>query len=69
MKKLKNHSRLKEQNSPEAANNVTDLCSLTDMKFKKEIVKILKELRANMNSNPGYFQKELENIRRHQEKL
>ena len=49
MKKLRNHFQLKEQeNSPEGANNETDLCSLIDTKFKKEIVKILKELRANM---------------------
>ena len=50
--------------------------SLTDTKFKKEIVKILKvlrvpmkELRANMNSNADYFRKELEYIRRSQEIL
>ena len=63
MKKLRNHSQLKEQeNSPEEANNETDLCSLTDSEFKKEIVKILKELRANMkelrvdmNSNADSF--------------
>ena len=49
MKKLRNHSQLKEQeNSPKEANNETDFCSLTDIKFKKEIVKILKELRVNM---------------------
>ena len=48
MKKLRNHYQLKKQeNSPEEANNETDLCILTDTKFKKEIVKILKELRAN----------------------
>ncbi len=36
MKKLRNHSQLKEQeNSPEGANNETDLCSLTDTKFQK----------------------------------
>ena len=29
----------------------------------------MKELRANMNSNADYFRKELENIRRSQEKL
>ena len=70
MKKLRNHSQLKEQeNSPEAANNETDLCSLTDTKFKKEIVKILKELREDMNSNVDSLRKELENIRRSQEKL
>ena len=70
MKKLRNHSQLKEQNSHEAANNETDLCSLTDTEFKREVVKILKELRLNtkelradMNSKANSFTKELENIR------
>ena len=49
MKKLRNHSRLKEQeNSPKEVNNETDLCRLTDVEFKREIVEILKELRVNM---------------------
>ena len=49
MKKLRNHSQLNQQeNSSKAVNSETDLCSLTDMGFKTEIVKILKELRANM---------------------
>ena len=70
MKKFRNHSQLKEQeNSPQGENNETDLRSLTDTKFKKEIVKIVKELRAYMNSNADYFRKELENIRMSQEKL
>ena len=77
MKKLSNDSQLKEQeNSPEAANNGTDLCSLMDTKFKKKVVKILrelrakvKELRAGMNSSADCFRKEIENIRRSQEKL
>ena len=69
MKKHRNHSQLKEQeNSPKAVNNETDLCSLTDLEFKREIVKILKELREDMNSNADYFRKELENMRS-QEKL
>uniref|UniRef100_A0A8D0ME70 L1 transposable element RRM domain-containing protein n=1 Tax=Sus scrofa TaxID=9823 RepID=A0A8D0ME70_PIG len=71
MKKLRNHSLIKEQeNSPEAANNETDLCNLTDIEFKREIVKILKELRltikelrADMNSDADFFGKELENMR------
>ena len=47
MKKHRNHSQLKEQEiSPKAVNNETDLSSLTDIEFKKEIVKILKELRG-----------------------
>ena len=77
MNKLRNHSQLKEQvNSLEGANNEADLCSLTDIEFKKEIVKMLKELRVNMeelradmNINEDYFKKELENIRRSQENL
>ena len=51
MKKLRNHSQLKQQeNSPKAVNNETDLCSLTDLEFQREIVQILKELREDMNS-------------------
>ena len=77
VKKPRNHSQVKEQeNSPEAANNETNLCSLIGTEFKKEIVKILKELRWNieelrvdMSSNEVYFRKELENIRRSQGKL
>ena len=77
MKKLRKHSQLKEQeNSPEAANKETDLCSLIDTEFKREVVKILKELRLNikelradMNSNADSFRKELENTRRNIEKL
>ena len=49
MKTLRNHFQLKEQeNSPKGANNETDFCSLTDTKFKKDRVKILKESRVNM---------------------
>ena len=70
MKKLSNHSHLKEQeNSPKAANNEANFCSLIDIEFKREIVKtlkesrlIVKELRKDMNSNTDYFRKELENI-------
>ena len=44
-----------------------DLCILTDLEFKREIVKILKELREDMNSNAEALRKDLENIRRSQE--
>ena len=72
MKKLRYHSQVKEQeNSPEVANNETDHCSLPDTEFKREIMKILKELRQNimelgadMNQNADSFRKELENLRR-----
>ena len=75
--KLRNHFQLKEQeNSPGAANNEIDFCSLTDAEFKREIVKILKELRLNtkklrmdINSNAEDFRKELKNIKRSQEIL
>lgn len=48
-KKLRNHSQSKEQKkSPAAANNERDLCSLIDTEFKREVVKILQELRLNI---------------------
>jgi len=69
MKKHRNHSQLKEQeNSTKAINSETNLCSLTDIEFKREVLKILKELREDINSNADSFRKELENIRRSQEK-
>ena len=37
MKKVRDHSQLKEQeNSPEAFNNQTDLCSLTDTEIERD---------------------------------
>ena len=70
MKKHRNHSQLKQQeNSPKAINNETDLCSLTDIEFKREKVKIMKELREDVNSNADSLRKELGNMRRSQEKL
>ena len=69
-KKLRNHPQSNQQeNSPKTVNNETDLCSLTDLEFKREIVKILKELREDMNSIADTLRKELKNIRRRQEKL
>ena len=69
MKKHRNHSQLKQQeNSPKVDNNETDLCSLTDIEFKSEVLKILKELREDINSYADSFGKELENIRKSQEK-
>ena len=50
MKKHRNHSQLiQQENSPKAVNNETDFCSLTDFEFKREVLKILKELREDMN--------------------
>ena len=70
MKKIRNQSQLRQQkNSPKAVKTEIDLCSLTDFEFKREIVKILKELREGMNGNTDSLKKELEYIKRSQEKL
>ena len=65
----------KEQNLPKAVKNETNLCSLIDIEIKREIVKILKELRLNINelredtnSNTYSLRKALERIGRSQEK-
>ena len=53
-----------QENSPKTINNETELCSLTDLEFKREIVKIMKELREDINSSTDSLRKKLENIRR-----
>ena len=64
MEKHRNHSQLKEQeNSLEGAKNEIGLFSLIDAEFKKEVMKILKELRTVINNSTD-FKKELETIRR-----
>ena len=60
---------VKKQNSPEGADDEADLSNLTDTKFQKKVIKIPKELRVGIHRNAGYFRKELETIRRSQEKL
>ena len=50
-------------------NNETDLFSLIDTEFKKEVMKILKELRKAINRKAEYYNKELETIKRNKEKL
>jgi len=53
------NSQLKQQeNSPKAVNKETDLCSLTDLEFKRDIVKIRKELREDWNRNADSLRKE-----------
>ena len=67
---MRNHSQLKDQeNFSEGTNNETDFFSLIDTDFKKEIMKILKELRKAIDRNAEYCKKELETIKRNQEKL
>ena len=60
-----------QENSHEAGNNETELCSLIDTKFKRGVMEILKKLRLNIkelrediNINADSFKKELGNIRR-----
>ena len=56
------NSQLKQQeNSPKAVNKETDLCSLTDLEFKRDIVKIRKELREDWNRNADSLERN-ENI-------
>ena len=69
-KKQRNHSQLKDQEyTPERTNNEADLFSQIDTNFKEKIMKILKELRKAINRNAEYCKKELETIKRNQEKL
>ena len=49
-----------KENSQEGTNNETDPFSQTDTKFKKEIMKIMKESRKAINRNADYYKKELE---------
>ena len=67
MKNQRNDSQLKDQeNSPERTNNETDICSLSDPRFKKEVMKILKGLRKVINRNAHYCKKELKTTKRRQ---
>ena len=69
MEKQRKHSQLKEKKSPERTNNETDLSSLPDSTFKKEVIKMLKELRKAVNRNADHCNKETETIKRSQSKL
>ena len=70
MKKQRNCSQLKgQEKSPERRNNETGLSSLLDPKFKKEVIKMLKELRKIIDRNAHHCNKELEAIKRNQTML
>ena len=58
MKKQRNFSQLEEQNSPERTSNETDLSSLLDLKFKKEVIKMLKELKKIISKNADHSKKD-----------
>ena len=65
MKKQKKDSQLKDQvNFSERTNNKTDLFRLIGTKFKKEIRKILRELRRARDRNADYCKKEEESMKR-----
>ena len=64
-----NRTLKRQEKSPERKNNETDLSSLPDPKFKKEVIKILKELRKAINRNADHCNKELETIKMSQLKL
>ena len=58
MNKHRNYFQLRDQeNSTERTNNKTDFFTLTNSEFKKEIIKILKELRKTINRNADYCKK------------
>ena len=70
MKKQRTHSQLKEQEKfPERTNNEIDFTTLLDPKFKKKIIKMLKELRKTIDGNADHCNKELESIKKNQSKL
>ena len=70
MKKQRTHSQLKEQEKfHERTNNEIDFITLLDPKFKKKIIKTLKELRKTTDGNADHCNKELESVQKNQSKL
>ena len=64
MNKHRNYFQLRDQeNSTERTNDKTDFFTLTDSEFKKEIIKILKELIKILNRNADYFKKKKKGTR------
>ena len=69
MKNQRNHSQLKEQEkSHRRVNNETDLTSLQDNELKKEVIKMLKEMKI-LSRKADHSNKKLETIKRNQSKL
>ena len=70
MKKQRKYSQLKgQEKSPERTDNETDLSSISHPEFKKEVIKMLKEIRKVIIRNVDDCNKELEIIKRNQSKL
>ena len=59
-KKKKKKKEEEEEKSPERPNNEIDFSSLIDSGFKKEVIKMLKELRKNISRKIYHCQKELQ---------
>ena len=68
MKKQRKHSK-EQENLPERINNETDLSSLPDYKFKKEVIKMLTKERNAIDRNADHHNKIPETIKRSQPKL
>lgn len=70
MKKQKNHFQLKDhENSSEGANNETDFFNLIDTEFKKQVMKILKELRKVIDRNADCYKKVTRNYKEEPRKI
>ena len=67
MQKQRKYSQLKQQERAfEQTNNKTDLTSLPDLEFKKEVLQMIKKLRKRIDRNTNHCKKELEIIKRSQ---
>ena len=70
MKRQGNYSQLKEQEKfHERTNNGTELSSLLDLEFKKEVIKMLDETTKIININADHYNKEQETIKMNQSKI
>ena len=70
MQRQRNNSQINEQDkSPERTNNERDLAGLLDLEFKKEIIKMLTNLRKIVNRNADHCNRELETIKMNQSKI
>lgn len=63
MKKQRNYFKSKEQEKSPEKNNETDLNSLSDPGFKKQAIKMLKNLRKVIDKNVAHCNNELKTIK------
>ena len=64
MKKQRNYFKSKEQEKSPEKNNETDLNSLSDPGFKKQAIKMLKNLRKVIDKNVAHCNNELKTIKK-----